>query len=382
MAVIAPASDDDLCEAIRAAKAPMEVVGLGTKRGFGRPVEASAHLDLSAFAGIRSYEPEELVLEAGTATPLAEIERAVAAKNQTLAFEPPDLSAVLGGSGPGTIGGVVACNLSGSRRLKAGAARDHLLGVTGVNGAGELIRTGAKVVKNVTGYDLPKLMAGSFGTLMAFTTVTLKVLPKPAHEETLVLANLDAAAAVTAMSRAMQSSAEVSAAAHLPGEGTFIRLEGIPASIAYRREKLLALLSGDIARLDGEASAQRWRDIASVKPLADGNDRLLWRLSVPPMAAPAVIAAITARAECRYLLDWAGGLIWLDLPYTEDGHAALIRGALPSGHATLIRAPAELRARIDVFQPQLAALAVLSARVKASFDPKGLFNPGRMYKGI
>ena len=380
--LLRPRTVSELCVAVRTAGAPFEVIGRGSKRGLGRPVAAEAMLDLSAFSGIIAYEPEELYIEAGAATPLTEIEAAADAANQQLAFEPPDLSPVLGSTASATIGGVIACNLSGPRRLKSGAARDHLLGVTGVNGDGELIKTGAKVVKNVTGYDLPKLMAGSYGTLMAFTTITLKVLPKPEHEETLVLAGLDDAAAVSAMSRAMQSSAEVSGAAHVPGEATYLRLEGIPASIAYRRDKLMSLLGGGIALLDGPASAATWKNIASVKPLTGDNSRLLWRLSLPPLDAPAAVARIAATSDCRYLYDWAGGLVWLDLPYTEDGAVDLVRGAFASGHATLVRAPAGLRARIDVFQPQATALAALTVRVKASFDPRRLLNPGRMYRDV
>lgn len=380
--LVSPETPAELCEAIRGADVPFEVIGTGSKRGLGRPVQTDTILDLSGFTGIKSYEPEELVIEAGAAAPLDEIERAVAAKNQMLAFEPPDLSALLGSAESGTIGGVIACNLSGPRRLKAGAARDHLLGVSGVNGSGEFIRTGAKVVKNVTGYDLPKLMANSHGTLMAFTTVTLKVLPKPAYEETLVLAGLDDAAAVRAMSTAMQSPAEVSAAAHVPGEGTYLRLEGIPASVAYRGERLKSLLGGESAIRVAEQSSALWRAIGSVQHLASDRTRLVWRLSVTPSEAPAIITRIAAQTDCRHIFDWAGGLIWLDLPYADDAGAPLVRGALTSGHATLVRAPAELRARVAVFQPQAPALATLSARVKAAFDPNRLLNPGRMYEGV
>lgn len=380
--MLRPRTDSELREIVRAAQAPLELIGRETKRRLGRPVAAETVLDLSVFSGIIAYEPEELYIEAGAATPLAEIEQAVADRNQMLAFEPPDLSDLLGTGNAGSIGGIIACNLSGSRRLKAGAARDHVLGVTGVNGLGETIRTGARVVKNVTGYDLPKLMAGSYGTLMAFTSVVVKTLPKPAHEETLVLAGLDDGAAVRAMSQALGSSAEVSAAAHVPGEGTYLRLEGIPASIDYRREKLQILLGGESAVLDGAGSAALWRRLSGASRLADHAGRLLWRLSVPPMEAAAVIARIAAQSDCRYIMDWAGGLIWLDLPFTDDAGTALVRGALTSGHATLMRAPAELRARVDVFQPQTEAVAALAARLKASFDPRGLFNPGRMYRGL
>ena len=380
--VLTPRTELELAALIAGAAAPFEVTGGGSKRGLGRPVAAETLLDMSRFTGIRLYEPEELVLEAGAATPLAEIEAAVAAENQQLAFEPPDLSALLGGGHGGTLGGLLACNLAGPRRIKAGSLRDHVLGVTGVSGRGDVIKTGARVVKNVTGYDLPKLMAGSYGTLMAFTSVIFKVLPRPETEETLVLGGLDDAGAVAAMSRAMQSPCDVSGAAHLPGEGTFLRLEGIAPSIAYRREKLKALLQGNIAVLGEADSATRWRTIRDVAPLSGGGTRIVWRVSVAPSEGPPVMAKIKANIDARYFYDWAGGLIWLDVPFAEDASAPLIRGAIASGHATLIRASASIRAKIDVFQPQQLALAALAARVKASFDPARLLNPGRMYRGV
>ncbi|MBI2718433.1 MAG: glycolate oxidase subunit GlcE [Rhizobiales bacterium] len=380
--VLQPATNVELATLIREAAVPLEVMGAGSKRGLGRPVAASAVLDLSRFTGIGLYEPEELVLAAGAATPMAEIEVALAAHNQQLAFEPPDLSRLFGSRHAGTLGGVLAGNLSGPRRIKAGAARDHILGLTGVSGRGDVIRAGARVVKNVTGYDIPKLMAGSYGTLMAFTSVTFKVLPRPETEETLVLGGLDDGAAVEAMSLALQSPCDVSAAAHVPGEGTFLRLEGIAPSVAYRREKLKALLGGDIGLLDAEQSARRWKAIGDVAMFADRPERPVWRLSLTPSEAPVIVAKIHAEADIRHFYDWGGGLVWLDVPPTEDASASVIRNAFASGHATLFRASAEIRSRVAVFQPQAPALAALSARVKASFDPKGLLNPGRMYEGV
>ncbi len=364
------------------ARQPLEVRGSGTKQGLGRPMQTGATLDLTGFAGIDIYEPEELVLEAGAGTPIGEIENAVAAKNQQLAFEPPDLSRLLGGSHAGTLGGVISCNLSGPRRIKAGAARDFVLGVVGVSGRGEAFKAGARVVKNVTGYDLPKLLTGSYGTLAALTTITLKVLPKPETETTLVIRGLSDRDAVRAMSVAMQSSCEVSGAAHVP-DMTFLRIEGIAESVVYRRDRLARLL-GEFGRgesLDAEASQEQWRSIRDVEPL-DGSERVVWRLSVAPSEAPEVTARIAAEIDARWFYDWAGGLIWLDVPSTEDGGEAIVRGAIVKGHATLVRAPDAVRRGVDVFQPQLPPLAALSARVKSSFDPAGILNPGRMYRGV
>ena len=378
--VLRPETEAELASMIASSRGPFELAGTATKRGLGRPVEAEARLDLSGFSGIHLYEPDELVLEAGAGTLLAEIEKTVAAANQQLAFEPPDLSRLYGSSHAGTVGGLVACNLAGPRRIKVGAARDHVLGFTGVSGRGEIFKAGARVVKNVTGYDLPKLLTGSYGTLAALTSVTLKVLPKPETEETLVISGLDDAGAVRAMSLAMQSSCEVSGAAHVPGKGTFLRLEGIAPSIAYRRDKLRALLQGTIAILDAAQSERQWLAIGDVTALADTSERIVWRISVAPSEAPAVLARIKSKVEARYFLDWAGGLIWLDVPPAEDACEPLIRGAITAGHAMLVRAPAALRSRLAVFQPQPQALAAVSARVKASFDPQGRLNPGRMYR--
>ena len=380
--VLSPSSNAELSDMLRGAAAPFEVVGTGTKRAIGRPVETSQVLSLDRFSGIALYEPEELILEAGAATPLTDIEAAVAQKNQQLAFEPPDLSTITGSGRAGTIGGVLACNLSGPRRLKAGAARDHILGVTCVSGHGEVFKAGARVVKNVTGYDLPKLMAGSFGTLAAITSVTFKVLPRPETEETVCLQDLADTDAVKAMSLAMQSSCEVSGAAHVPGRGTFLRLEGIAASVAYRRDKLLSLFHGWNSVLPEADSRALWRVVRDVTVLPLDGEECLWRISVPPGDAPGVTARVAAASKARWFYDWAGGLVWLAVPGGEDAGQALVRGAITAGHATLVRAPDAIRRTCEVFQPLPSAHAALSARVKAAFDPRGLLNPGRMYRGV
>ncbi|MFO1123341.1 MAG: glycolate oxidase subunit GlcE [Hyphomicrobiales bacterium] len=379
---VKPGSEAELAELVAAADGPFEIVGTGTKRTLGRPVQAARGLDLSGLDALAVYEPEELILEAGAGTRLAEVEALIAKRGQQLAFEPPDLSRLLGSAHSGTLGGLVACNLSGPRRIKAGAVRDHILGIRGVSGRGEIFKAGARVVKNVTGYDLPKLMTGSHGTLAALTSITLKVLPRPETEETMVIEGLDDRAAVATMSVAMQSACEVSGAAHVPGEGTYLRLEGIAASVAARRDALARLLARPVQVLATRASGEVWQRIRDVTPLADGHDRHVWRLSVTPSQVPEIVATLRAALDVRYLFDWAGGLVWLDVPPTDDASAAAIRAALPSGHATLIRAPAAVRAAVDVFQPQPQALAQLTARVKSSFDPRHLYNPGRMYRGV
>jgi glycolate oxidase FAD binding subunit len=378
----------------------LEIVGRGSKRAFGRPSQSDLTLDLSALAAVTLYEPEELVLSAKAGTPLAEIEALVDGKNQQLAFEPMDCGALLGGaSGGGTIGGALAAGLAGPRRLKAGSARDHFLGFSAVSGRGETFKSGGRVVKNVTGYDLCKLLAGSFGTLAAMTEVTVKVLPKPETERTVMLSGLDDATAGRAMTAAMTSSCDVSGAAHLPahvalrfiGFGarstTAFRLEGVAPSVRHRKDSLKALLKpyGTADQLGEAASRALWRDVRDVKPFAAGGpsgDRPVWRVSVAPARGFEIAALIEPSAQMYY--DWAGGLIWIAPVAADDGGAIMVRKAAAAlgGHATLVRAPAAVRAAIDVFEPQRGAVGALTKRVKESFDPKGVLNPGRMWAGV
>jgi len=387
--MLKPESQTDLVDVVQKALAdrmPLDLMGTGTKAGLGRPISAADTLDLSGFSAVSLYEPEELVITAGAGALLDDLRRLLDAKGQEFAFEPPDLSKLLGSIHSGTLGGMLACNLSGPRRLKAGAARDHILGVAGVSGRGEAFKAGGRVVKNVTGYDLAKLMAGSYGTLAALTSLTFKVLPKAESEETLVLEGLSDEAAVTAMSLAMQSSCEVSGAAHLPRglagvvPRTFLRLEGIAPSVAYRRDKLVKLVAAGAphhVRSNADSHAI-WTNVRDVLPLADQSDRVVWRLSVPPADGARIVATLAHELDLRWFYDWAGGLIWLDLPPSQDASAGKVRSALTSGHATLIRAADTVRTYVEVFQPQASALAALAHRVKSAFDPTGIFNPGRM----
>ena len=361
-----------------------EIRGSGTKQALGRPVQASKVLDMSGFKGISLYEPDELVLEAGAATPLSVIEKALAKNNQQLAFEPPNYSKLLGVKNGGTLGGLMACGLSGPRRIKAGGPRDHILGIAGISGRGEIFKAGGRVVKNVTGFDISKLMVGAYGTLVALTSITVKVLPASETEETLVFTGLNDARAVQAMSLAMQSSCEVSGAAHLPGDRTLLRLEGIRPSVVYRRDKLAELLKefGGVDVLTEKQSRKQWREIRDIHPLVDSQDRAVWKLSVTPSKSAGIISKISRQLDVRYFFDWAGGLIWLAVSPTPDASAHIIRGSFEQGHATLMRGSQDVRSNVEVFQPQNPALAALTSRVKASFDPAGVFNPGRMYKDI
>jgi glycolate oxidase FAD binding subunit len=379
---------------------PLEVMGQGSKRAIGRPNQTDLTLDLTGLSGVTLYEPAELVLSAKAGTPLAEIEALLDENNQQLGFEPIDYGPLLGVEpGQGTIGGVIAANLSGPRRIKAGAARDHFLGVSAVTGRGDTIKSGGRVVKNVTGYDLCKLFAGSWGTLAVMTDVTVKVLPKPETEATVIVTELDDARACAAMAAAMGSPYDVSGAAHLPDHvaswfdglpkaeaTTALRLEGHAPSVARRKETLAALMKpfGPVALLDEQDSATLWRSVRTVKPFAASAARArpLWRISTAPARGHELLATITPAAQMFY--DWAGGLIWVAMPFAEEPDAAAVRAAVAEldGHAMLVRAPASVRAALDVFAPEPAGLAALNKRVKESFDPKGVLNPGRMWAGV
>jgi len=408
MTVLSPRDAKDVEEAVRWALEggrTLDVIGTGSKRGLGRPCDCDAVLDLSALTGVTLYEPDELVLSARAGTPLAEIAALVAAQAQELAFEPADYGGLYGAAaGGGTIGGVVATNLSGPRRIKAGAARDHFLGVAAVSGRAETFKSGGRVVKNVTGYDLCKLLAGSFGTLAVMTDVTVKVLPRAETETSLVLSGLDDAMAAKAMAAAMGSSCDVSGAAHLPaaavggldvegipqdGALTLLRLEGVPESVRPRAEILAGVLAdiGGCDRLGEAVSRAAWRAVRDVRPFAlrpDGEADALWRISTAPMQGPALADALRREAQAQVFYDWAGGLVWASVPDAETAGAAAVERAVTAhgGHAMLVRAPEETRRRRDLFTAQSDGVATLSRRVKDGFDPQRLLNPGRIWQGL
>lgn len=383
----------------------LEIRAGGSKGGLGRPMRTDHILDISRLAGVVGYEPAELVLTARPATPLKDIAALLAKQGQMLSFEPPDWRDLLGGGGEPTLGGraeptlggTIACNLSGPRRLRAGAARDFFLGFAGVSGRGEIFKAGGKVVKNVTGYDLCKLMAGSFGTLALLTEVTIKVMPRPETACTLLLPGLADEAAIGLMAGALNSPHEVAAAAHLPAIParrlgfadsalTALRLEGPAPSITFRAEAL-QLLFGSGPRLDAPESEAFWRKIGEVSPLLSLPGRLVWRLCPPPAAAPKLVAAILETSpSAEHFYDWAGGLVWLSLDAAEagpDAGASLVRAALKpfGGHATLMVASEAIREKVAVFEPEAPALAALTRKIKQGFDPYGALNPGRMREG-
>jgi glycolate oxidase FAD binding subunit len=405
--VITPRVAKDVEDAVQWALAgnkALELIGRGSKRALGRPAQSDATLDLSAITGVTLYEPEELVLSAKAGTRLAEIEALCAAHGQELAFEPIDYGPLLGGAaGEGTLGGALAGNLAGPRRFKAGAARDHFLCVTAISGRGEVFKSGGRVVKNVTGYDLCKLLAGSWGTLAAMTDVTVKTLPRAETEATLLVAGLDDARAIEGMATAFQSSCDLSGAAHLtrpvaarlPGDlglgqaVTAMRLEGVERSVTHRITSLQTLTRswGPLLVLDARQSRSLWtavRDVAGLAVNGPAAGRIVWRISTAPAQGARLGQLLAAKTDVELAYDWGGGLVWAALAPVHDAGDAIVRAAVAAcgGHAMLVRAPAALRARVPVFEPQAGPLAALTARVKESFDPNRVLNPGRMWAGV
>ncbi len=379
--MLRPQTEAELAEMVSEAMEPLRIQGGGT-RPMGAVAGVGAVLSTAELSGIELYEPGALTMVARAGTPVEEIEAALAEEGQALAFEPMDHRGLLGTEGTPTIGGVFAANVSGPRRIQCGAARDFLLGVRFVNGLGQVIRNGGRVMKNVTGYDLVKLMAGSRGTLGVLTEVSFKVLPGARATATLRAEGLTDEQAVRALCQALGSPYQVTGAAHLQRgpEGapmTVIRIEGSEASVAYRASQLPGLLSGKGAfavERDADRSAEIWRQVRDVVPY-HGREGDVWRLSVKPTDAPGIVARIMARmGDVEAIHDWGGGLVWLLVP--EGAAGAEIRRAVAEaggGHATLIRGRGEA-----VFQPLAPAIEALQEQLRRRFDPKGIFNPGLM----
>jgi glycolate oxidase FAD binding subunit len=392
--LIAPPDEAAVAAAVTEAaqrREPLSIIGSGTKLGMLRPVQAARSLCTRALTGITLYSPNELIISARAGTPLEAVEAALAEHGQHLIAEPPAL--------PGqTLGGVVATNSSGPRRIAWGAMRDHVLGLRAVTGHGDVIHSGGRVLKNVTGLDLCKLLSGSHGTLGVVTEITLKVLPAPETVGTLVLAGLDATAGVAALSAALGSPYSVSGAAWLPADAAsriplpagaagpvgLVRIEDFDASVEYRTRRLrddLGLPGIDI--LDDAASRAVWRALRDQTPLAPDPADAVWRVSVRPSAGPGVLRAIEDAIDGRGYLDWGGGLVWLTGPATVAGHAAVQAAARAAGGTwMLMRGSEALRTAVEVIPPEIEPLARITRRVKAALDPHGILNPGRMYAGL
>jgi glycolate oxidase FAD binding subunit len=399
----------DVEQVVRAALAseqPLEIIGHGSKRLMGQPTATNALLDLSALNAVTAYEPTELIITVQAGAPLADVLSLIDSRNQQFAFEPVNTAALLGTPDLGTIGGMIGAGLAGPRRIKAGGVRDHLLGAHAVSGFGDSFKTGGRVVKNVTGYDLCKLLAGSWGTLAVMTEVTLKVMPRPESERTLVLRGLDDVSANKAMTAALGSPFDVSGAAHVPnsafGEAvgglgelgspreavTLLRLEGTTASASHRAAALSEALApfGAAQILEDAASGASWSAVRDVLPFAAKGPLgawPVWRIVCPPASGGALGEQLARDSGGDVIYDWGGGLIWAALPPKSDAQAALVRQRVNAvgGHATLARASDEVRRNVDVFHPQPAGLAALGERVRLSFDPKSILNRGRLVRG-
>jgi glycolate oxidase FAD binding subunit len=393
----------DLVRSANAGKAQIEVCGFRSKREAGRPLSPSMVLSTAKIAGITLYEPAELVISAKAGTPLHEIEATLARRQQELAFEPPDLSRIYS-SEPlaASIGAVAAMNMSGPRRILRGAARDHLLGIKAVNGEGTAIKTGGRVMKNVTGVDLVRGLCGSWGTLAIMTEVTFKVLPKAPETRSVVFVGLADEAAVGVMSAAMGTPYEVSGTVHMHGEMaerlsdrelapaktaiTALRLEGQPSSLDYRCEKLRKQLGpfGETYELDHQRSRALWADVRSLTFLSTGFERPLWRITVAPSKAPLIVRALSAFFPVNAAYEWSGGLLWLELPPSSDASATEVRRVLAEFEADsmLMRAPRPVRNTVEVFHPLPLAKMNLVKALKSAFDPARVLNPGRMYAGV
>lgn len=368
MRVLKPDTEADVLDAVREAArnaSPLAIEGNGTKRALGRKVDTPATLRLAGLSGITMYEPDEMVFTARAGTTLAEIESVLEPHGQCLGFEPGDIAGLWGGTpGNATIGGTIAAGISGPRRFAAGAARDHLLGFTGVNGKGERFKAGGRVVKNVTGYDLPKLAAGSFGTLAVMTELTLRALPRGSASTVLGVEEKSADAALKLLREVAGSPFDPSGLGYLPSKSlALIRLEGSADGVAARVQELKRSLAPGAVEQDGDA-------FESLRTFADFNGaKTLWRLVIPPANAAKALATINPKS---WAADWAGGVLWLE---TETNLHRIARQL--EGHATLFKGGGD-----DIFTPLDAATAALTQRIKTSFDPARILNPGRMHKDL
>lgn len=395
MTLFTPKNEEEAAQVVMDAKIagkPLRIVGGGTRSTIGRTMQTEASLSTSALSGITLYEPTEMVISAKAGTPLSEVQKKLSDNRQMFTFEPMDHRRLLGVEGEPTIGAIVAGNISGPRRIFGGAARDSLIGVRFVNGKGEVIKNGGRVMKNVTGLDLVKLQAGAWGTLGLLTEVTFKLLPTPERQATLMIEGLSDEAGVSALCLAAGTPFEPTGIAHLPaGVGadiarTVIRVEGFSKQVDYRLAQLKKVLSefGQATKIEGYEHDVLWADIRDVEFLAEPRDKAVWKLSMRPTSAPNTVEVIKQAVECEYYFDWSGGLVWLAVDEADNASEETIRNAVNAadGYATLVRGSPELRARIDVFEPQIAPLATLSNGIKQSFDPDHLLNPGLMVAGV
>lgn len=390
--ILTPKDEAELAKMVARAnknKTRLRIEGGGTRQDLGNLIKTDATLSLKNISGITLYEPGALTLVAKAGTPLKEIEKALKKHSQRLAFEPMDHRAIFGSKGEPTIGAIVAGNISGSRRIIAGGCRDSLIGVRFINGNGEIIKNGGRVMKNVTGLDLVKLMAGSFGTLGVISEVSFKLLPVAQRKVSLEIKGLSSEQAISIMSKALGSPFEITAAAHLPknlnnknGDAkTLLRIEGFDSQVDYRIEKLSELIANniEITTIEGKEHDKLWRYIRNVKIFKNSKNPL-WKLSIKPSDAPDIEKQLIDKTGADMFFDWAGGLIWLQMQDEDNAHADVVRHIVKQfgGHATLVRASDEIREAVEIFQPEQVGIAKLSNLIRKKFDPSGILNPNLM----
>ena len=401
--IYSPSSENEVVDFIKdshSLQTPIEILGNNSK-SIGRLIQCSKSLHFKNFSGIVEYLPEELYIKVKSGTSLALIESELDKKNQELAFEPSDMGFLYcGKSNKGSVGGAVACNLSGSRRFRAGALRDHILGFCGVNGKGEIIKSGGTVVKNVTGYDVSKLITGSYGTLVALTEIVLKVQPKNEESQTLLINNINLKMALNVFSKAMHTSVEISGACFYPAKIskffklndldtntsiTAIRLEGPKISVTERVNTLKKLFSDyktTISVLENYQSRIFWKNTSDLQ-FFNNSKNVVIKIVLPPLNTDQLINKFE-NEELKYVVDWAGNLIWVELPENDSVLLKHLRTEILklSGHMTIIKAPNHVRIREDFLTTVDENIKVLSLKIKESFDPKKILNPGKMYSGI
>ena len=387
---------------------PTELIGTGSKSFIGNKVQSANKLSLSKLSGVIEYLPEELYIRVKANTPLELIEKELEKNNQELAFEPMDFGFIENGkSNKGTIAGYLSCNFAGSRRFKAGSVRDHILGFRGVNGKGDVIKSGGTVVKNVTGYDLSKLVAGSFGTLVALTEVTLKVLPKKRLSNAIIIYTEDKRLVNELFDKISSSSSEISGAVYVPEEPQdesykqnkeivfkfndldskvsflALRVEGDKVSIDERVKALtkeLDLNKLNTSKLDIHQSVPFWRKINNLEIFEQTKNNLL-RAVIPPSKGNELMQKLGNKY--KYYIDWCGSLYWIEVQAKKNNKIGEIKKLIKEleGYLTIIKTSNEFDYEETIFTVDDIRLLV-SEKIKKSFDPKRIFNPGKMYRGI
>lgn len=401
--IFKPNSENEISEFVKFCNQkniPIEIKGSGSKSNIGRNFQSEKTIDLSGYSGIIKYEPEELYIKVKSGTPINEISRELEKHNQQLAFEPTDFGYIFNGkSNPGTIGGTMACNFSGPRRFKSGSVRDHVLGVKIITGRGDSVKSGGTVVKNVTGYDLSKIITGSYGTLAVISEISIKVLPKPPSIKSLIIHNAQLKKSLDYLNIALSSSSDISGAVFYPeyfnekfklndlvnkGPLTALRVEGVSSSIDDRVQKLideLGLLRDEINFLNDEQSRIFWSNTRDLKVFSN-TDKNLIRIVTPPSETLNIINSLK-KISSRYFIDWGGNLIWMEI---EKINASIIKDInimtdKANGYFTIIKLDDSLKAGLDVFKIDPIKFKI-SEKIKKSFDPKRILNPGKMYSGI